>query len=157
MLKESIGKYADVGMLLFTAFAASGVLNQLGMTQEVKNIFAHLGSYSPLLVILVIAVLITMMDGPFSGTATTSALGAAVYAALRAIGLPPVICCVAFLNLISNEGAIPPNAAPLYIASGISGLEDPSKIFRPIMVYYVLPTMFLAILIMARIIPVIGA
>lgn len=157
MIKESIGKYADVGMLLFTAFAASGVLNQLGMTQEVKNIFAHLGSYSPLLVILVIAVLITMMDGPFSGTATTSALGAAVYAALRAIGLPPVVCCVAFLNLISNEGAIPPNAAPLYIASGISGLEDPSKIFRPIMVYYVLPTMFLAILIMARIIPVIGA
>lgn len=157
LIKESIGKYADVGMLLFTAFAASGVLNQLGMTNEVKNIFAHLGSYSPFLVIIVIAVLITMMDGPFSGTATTSALGAAVYAALRAIGLPPVVCCVAFLNLISNEGAIPPNAAPLYIASGISGLEDPSKIFKPIMIYYVLPTMFIAILIMARVIPIIGA
>lgn len=157
LIKESIGKYADVGMLLFTAFAASGVLNQLGMTNEVKNIFAHLGSYSPFLVIIVIAVLITMMDGPFSGTATTSALGAAVYAALRAIGLPPVVCCVAFLNLISNEGAIPPNAAPLYIASGISGLEDPSKIFKPIMIYYVLPTMLIAILIMARVIPIIGA
>ena len=92
MIREYIGKYADVGMLLFTAFAASGVLNQLGMTNEVKNIFAHLGSYSPFLVIIVIGVLITMMDGPFSGTATTSALGAAVYAALRAINLPPVVC-----------------------------------------------------------------
>ncbi len=155
-VKGSIGRYADVGMLLFTAFAASGVLNMLGMTNEVKNIFTHLGAYSPLLVILVIAVLITMMDGPFSGTATTSALGAAVYAALRSIGLPPVVCCVAFLNLISNEGAIPPNAAPLYIASGISGLEDPSKIFKPILLYYVFPTMLIAILIMCRIIPVIG-
>lgn len=157
MIRESIANYADVGMLLFTAFAASNILNQLGMTNEVKNIFTHLGTYSPFLVVLVIAVLITMMDGPFSGTATTSALGAAVYAALRSIGLPPVVCCVAFLNLISNEGAIPPNAAPLYIASGISSLEDPSKIFRPIMVFYVIPTMLIAILIMARVIPVIGA
>lgn len=157
LIEESIGRYADVGMLLFTAFAASGVLNKLGMTEEVKNIFAHLGAYSPFLVIVVIAVLITMMDGPFSGTATTSALGAAVYAALRSIGLPPVVCCVAFLNLISNEGAIPPNAAPLYIASGIAGLEDPSKIFKPILIYFVFPIMLIAILIMARIIPVIGA
>lgn len=36
LIRESIGKYADVGMLLFTAYAASGVLNQLGMTNEVK-------------------------------------------------------------------------------------------------------------------------
>ena len=71
--------------------------------------------------------------------------------------LPPVICCVAFLNLIPNEGAIPPNAAPLYIASGISGLEDPSRIFKPILLYFVLPTAFIAVLIMLKIIPVIGA
>ena len=157
LIRESIGKYADVGMLLFTAYAASGVLNQLGMTNEVKNIFTHLGTYSSLLVIVIIGVLVTLMVGPFSGTATTSALGAAVYAALRAIGLPPVVCCVAFLNLISNEGAIPPNAAPLYIASGISGLDDPSKIFKPILLFYVIPTMLIAMLIMARIIPIIGA
>lgn len=127
------------------------------MTNEVKNIFTHLGTYSSLLVIVIIGVLVTLMVGPFSGTATTSALGAAVYAALRAIGLPPVVCCVAFLNLISNEGAIPPNAAPLYIASGISGLDDPSKIFKPILLFYVIPTMLIAMLIMARIIPIIGA
>jgi len=157
MIKSSIGRYSDVGMLLFTAFAASGVLNMLGMTEEVKQIFTHLGGYSPLLVIFVVAILITMMDGPFSGTATTSALGAAVYAALRAIDLPPVVCCVAFLNLISNEGAIPPNAAPIYIASGISGLKDPSVTFRPLIIYFVLPVMFIAILIMTRIIPIIGA
>jgi TRAP-type C4-dicarboxylate transport system permease large subunit len=157
LIKGSIDKYSDVGMLLFTAFAASNVLNHLGMTNEVKAVFTHMGNYSSTLVVVVIAILITMMVGPFSGTATTSALGAAVYAALRAIGLPPVICCVAFLNLISNEGAIPPNAAPLYIASGISGLEDPSRIFKPILLYFVLPTAFIAVLIMLKIIPVIGA
>ena len=76
LIRESIGKYAEVGMLLFTAYAASGVLNQLGMTNEVKNIFTHLGTYSSLLVIVIIGVLVTLMVGPFSGTATTSALGA---------------------------------------------------------------------------------
>ena len=48
MIMQSIGKYSEVGMLLFTAFAASGVLNMLGMTNEVKAIFTHLGSYSPM-------------------------------------------------------------------------------------------------------------
>lgn len=157
LVKKSVNKYSEVGMLLFTAFAASSILNQLGMTNELKNIFTHLGSYSPFLVIFLIAILVTMMVGPFSGTATTSALGAAAYAALRAVGLPPVICCVAFLNLISNEGCIPPNAAPIYIACGISGLENPTKIFKPLLVYFCIPVVIIAILVMMRIIPIIGA
>lgn len=154
LVKDSIGKYSEVGMLLFTAFAASGVLNALGMTNELKNVFAHLGEYSSLLVVFLVAIMITMMVGPFSGTATTSALGAAVYAALRSIGLDPVICCVVFLNLISNEGCIPPNAAPIYIACGISGLENPVAIFKPLLVYFCIPVVLISIAIMLGIIPV---
>lgn len=157
MIKKSVNKYSEVGMLLFTAFAASGVLNQLGMTQELKVIFAHLGAYSSTLVVFLVAIMITLMVGPFSGTATTSALGAATYTALRSIGLPPVICCVAFLNLISNEGCIPPNAAPIYIACGISGLDKPVAIFKQLLIYFCLPVVVIAILIMLRIIPIIGA
>jgi TRAP-type C4-dicarboxylate transport system permease large subunit len=157
LIKKSIGKYAEVGMLLFTAFAASGILNKLGMTTELKNIFAHIGSYSPILVMVVVTVLVSMMVGPFSGTATTTAIGAAVYAALRSVGLPPVVCCVAFLNLISNEGCIPPNAAPIYIACGISGLKKPAVIFKPIFLYFCVPVMIIALLVMLRVIPVIGA
>ncbi len=157
LIKKSVNKYSEVGMLLFTAFAASGVLNQLGMSQELKKIFAHLGAYSPFLIIFMVALMISLMVGPFSGTATTSALGAATYTALRSIGLPPVVCCVAFLNLISNEGCIPPNSAPIYIACGISGLDKPVAIFKQLLYYYCLPVIIIAVLIMMRIIPVIGA
>ncbi len=155
LVTGSINKYSEVGMLLFTAFAASGVLNKLGMTNELKAIFAHLGEYSPLLVIFLVAILVTLMVGPFSGTATTSALGAAGYAALRSIGLPPVVCCVAFLNLISNEGCVPPNAAPIYIACGISGLEKPATVFKPLLLYFSIPVVIISVLMMLQILPVI--
>lgn len=155
LVKNSIIRYSDVGMLLFTAFAASGVLNTLGMTNELKNIFSHLGGYSEILVMFIVSMLITLMVGPFSGTATTSALGAAVYAALRSIGLEPVVCCVVFLNLISNEGCIPPNAAPIYIACGISGLENPVRIFKPLLYYFCIPVVIIAMGIMLKIIPVV--
>ena len=116
-----------------------------------------LGSYSPILVMNVVATALTLMVAPFSGTATTTAMGAMCYAALRSIGLAPVTCCVVFLFLISNEGCTPPQAAPIYIASGIAGLEDPAKIFKNLLFHYALPVIIISMLIMLRVIPIIGA
>lgn len=157
MIRDSAPKYSEVGCLLFFAFAAASVLTKLGLQEEFTAIFETIGSYSPLLVILMIAVITSLMVGPFTGTATTTALGALSYAALRSIGLAPVACCVAFLFLVSNEGCIPPNSAPIYIASGISGLNEPSKIFKNLLFHYALPVVLIAILIMFGIIPVLGA
>lgn len=157
MIKSSAPKYSEVGCLLFFAFAAASVLTKLGLQEEFTAIFETLGSYSPLLVVIMIAVICSLMVGPFTGTASTTALGALSYAALRSIGLAPVACCVAFLFLVSNEGCIPPNSAPIYIASGISGLNEPSKIFKNLLLHYALPVVLIAILIMLGIIPIIGA
>lgn len=157
MITKAAPKYAEVGCLLFFAFAAASVLSALGLKDEFKAVFDVLGSYSHLLVILIIAIVTSLMVGPFTGTATTTALGALVYAALRSIGLAPVACCVAFLYLISNEGCIPPNSAPIYIASGISGLDEPSRIFKNLIGFYAVPTILFAILIMLGIWPIIGA
>lgn len=157
MIKASAPKYSEVGCLLFFAFAAASVLTKLGLQDEFTGIFNSLGSYSSFLVILLIAVITTLMVGPFTGTASTTALGALSYAALRSIGLAPVAACVAFLFLVSNEGCIPPNSAPIYIASGISGLDEPSKIFKNLLLHYAFPVVLLAILIMMGILPVIGA
>lgn len=157
MIKASAPKYSEVGCLLFFAFAAASVLTKLGLQEEFTAIFETIGSYSPLLVILLIAVITSLMVGPFTGTASTTALGALSYAALRSIGLAPVACCVAFLFLVSNEGCIPPNSAPIYIASGISGLNEPSKIFKNLLFHYALPVVLISILIMLGIIPVLGA
>ena len=157
MIKTSAPKYSEVGCLLFFAFAAASVLTKLGPQDEFTAISESLGSYSSVLVVLLIALITTLMVGPFTGTASTTALGALSYAALRSIGLAPVACCVAFLFLVSNEGCIPPNSAPIYIASGISGLNEPSRIFKNLIFHYALPVVLLAILIMLGIIPIIGA
>lgn len=156
LIIDSVGKFKEVGCLLFFAFAASRVLILLGLENEFTSIFTILGGYSKFLVIIVIIITITMMVGPFTGTATTTALGSLSYAALRSIGVSPVASAVAFLNLISNEGCIPPNSAPIYIASGISGLDEPSKIFKNLILHYAIPTMLIAMLIMMNVIPVIG-
>lgn len=157
MVQKSAPKFSEVGCQLFFSFAAASVLSDLGLQQEFSDIFAILGGYSLYLVIIVVTVIITLMVGPFSGTATTTAIGALSYAALRSIGLPPVTCCVAFLFLTSNEGCTPPQAAPIYIASGIAGLDDPAKIFKNLLFHYALPVIIISILIMLEIIPIIGA
>lgn len=157
MIKASAPKYSEVGCLLFFAFAAASVLTKLGLQDEFTAIFESLGTHSSFLVIILIALITTLMVGPFTGTASTTALGALSYAALRSIGLAPVACCVAFLFLISNEGCIPPNSAPIYIASGISGLDEPSKIFKNLLLHYALPVVLLAILIMVGVLPIFGA
>lgn len=157
LMRSSAPKYSEVGCLLFFAFAAASVLSKLGLQEEFTAIFETLGGYSPVLVVIMIAIIATLMVGPFTGTATTTALGALSYAALRSIGLAPVACCVAFLFLTSNEGCIPPNSAPIYIASGISGLNEPSRIFKNLLLHYALPVVLLAILIMLGIFPIVGA
>lgn len=157
LIRESAPKYSEVGCLLFFAFAAASVLSKLGLQEEFVGVFNQIGGYSSFLVILLIAVITSLMVGPFTGTAATTALGSLVYAALRSTGLAPVACCVAFLFLVSNEGCIPPNSAPIYIASGISGLDEPSRIFKNLLFLYALPVILIAILIMMGIFPVIGA
>ena len=147
--------------LVINEFGKQGVdgtlLSDLGIQEEFEAIFGVLGSYSPILVMIVVAIVLTLMVAPFSGTATTTAMGAMCYAALRSIGLAPVTCCVVFLFLISNEGCTPPQAAPIYIASGIAGLEDPAKIFKNLLFHYALPVIIISMLIMLRVIPIIGA
>lgn len=157
MVEKSAGQYKEVGVLLFFAFAAANVLSKLGLKEEFTAIFEVLGGYSQILVILLIAVLTSLMVGPFTGTATTTALGALAYTALRSIGLAPVAACVAFLFLISNEGCIPPNSAPIYIASGIASLDEPALIFKNLLLHYALPVVVLAIMIMMGVLPIVGA
>ena len=157
MIKSSAPKYSEVGCLLFFAFAAASVLTKLGLQDEFTAVFGYTRK---------------QISGPCSyhdrGDHHTdgwpvhrncfhNCLGALAYAALRSLGLAPVACCVAFLLLVSNEGCIPPNSAPIYIASGISGLNEPSRIFKNLLFHYALPVVLIAILIMLGIFPVVGA
>lgn len=151
--REAVYQYKEIGFLILCAFTASRMLVKMGLETEMASILQSLGNTSPVLVIIAVALLITLTVGPFSATATTSALGSVTYIALRGIGLEPAAACTVFLLLISNEGCVPPSSAPIYISCGISGLEDPSKIFRPTLFHFALPTALIAILIAMKVIP----
>ena len=127
------------------------------MQEEFLTLFGKLQEVSPLIIILAIAVLVTLLAGPFSATAATTAVGAICYSALVSIGVPPVAACVSFLLLVSNEGCVPPNSAPIFIASGIAGLDNPGSIFKDLFLHYAIPVIVISVLIMLRAFPVIGA
>lgn len=152
-LLKSIPGFATTGVLLFFAFAASRLLINLGLEEEVTGIFSVLSSYSKLIVVIGLSILSLMMVGPFTGTATTTAIGSVGYLALRSIGAAPAVACTVLLIMFSNEGCVPPNSAPVYIASGISGLNDPAKTFKKLILHFALPTVFLAALMALGIIP----
>lgn len=156
LLGKTIVKCADAGIIVF-AIASVGVLNRIGMQQEFVELFTSISGVAPIVLILAIALLMTLMVGPFSATASTTAMGAVCYSALVSIGVSPLAACTAFLLLASNEGCVPPNSAPIYIASGIAGLDEPFKTFKNLLLHYTLPVVLIAILIMCKILPVFGA
>lgn len=153
--KNSISQFSETGVLLFFAFASSRILIKLGLEIEVAAVFEYIEQFSPLIVIISIAILITIMVGPFTGTAATTAIGSVAYIALRSIDIPPAVACTVLLIFFSNEGCIPPNSAPIYVSCGISGLKNPSSIFKTLVFYYALPTIIIGILAAGGIIPLI--
>ena len=157
MCKSTIDRFNELGAILIFAFVSSRMLTKLNLTKEFVAVFQEIANYSPMLVIFSIAIILTIMVGPFNSTATTTAMGAACYAALRTIGLPPVACAVAFINLVSNQGCVPPNSAPIYIGCGIAGVEEPTKLFKELVYFYALPEVILSILVMMQVLPVAGA
>lgn len=151
--RGAVSQYKEIGLLIICAFIASRVLVNMGLEKEMAAVLEALSTTSPILVILAVALLVTATVGPFSATATTTALGSVSYIALTGIGLSPALACTVFLILASNEGCVPPSSAPIYISCGISGLKDPAKVFRPVLLHFALPTVVFAILIALKIIP----
>ena len=151
-LRKSIPSFSVVGVLLMFAFAASEVLGQLGLAQDLSNLMDQLNLPGWLLV-FIIGLLIVLVAGPLSGTATVTAIGMVAFSALVAAGVDPVIAVVAILMFASTEGASPPSSAPIFIASGIAGAQ-PEKTFIPLIVYYVVPIFLIGYLIAMGILPI---
>ena len=151
--KNAIGSYSDIGALLFFAYTSSRVLINLGLEEEFSAVFASLNALPSIVIIVCVAFLISLMVGPFTSTAATTAIGSVSYLALRSVGVVPVAAVCALLLFFSNEGCIPPNSAPIYISSGISGLRNPAETFKPLVLFYALPTILIGILICLGILP----
>lgn len=139
-------KLGLVAMTMISAFSASAVLSNLGLGEQLAPLLEQLGPVPAVVAALVVGVLIIVVAGPLSTTGTIAAVGAVGYAALTAVGVPPVAAYAAVLVWAASESASPPGAAPLYVAAGIAEV-NPVKTFKPVIFYYLIPTFLLGILV----------
>lgn len=151
-VKREIPQFATVGVSLFAALAATGVMSELGVGEDLAGFLNSLNLPKPLIV-AVICLLVIIVATPLSSTATVSAIGVPALAVLVALDVPVVVAMVAILLCSSTEGASPPAGAPIYLASGLAE-TDPVKTFVPLIMYFVLPMALLAWLVTMGFLPI---
>lgn len=152
LLGEVGPRYAVIGATLFFAFAAAGSLTELGLADQLAALLGNLDAPA-FLVSMIVGLLVVGVAAPLTGTATIAAIGPVAFTTLMSAGVSPIPAAVAILIFASTEGASPPGAAPIYIASGISGV-NPARTFVPLVVWYVIPILVLGSLIAVGVLPV---
>lgn len=152
--KKLIPSYSVIGVILLFAFAASDVLKNLGLSQELGTFMESL-DLSVWMMAALVGILIILIATPLTATATVTAVGGVAFSALVSVGIDPVVALVAILVFASTEGASPPGGAPIFIAAGIAD-ENPVKTFIPLIIYYVIPVAFIGWLIAVGLLPVPG-
>ncbi len=151
LLAAMVPRYAVIGATLFFAFAAAASLGELGLVEQLSALMN--GIDAPQFVIAaLVGLLIVVVSAPLTGTATVAAVGGVSFSALLAVGVNPVAAAVAILIFASTEGASPPGAAPIYIASGIAGV-DPARLFLRLIVWFVLPILLIGVLVATGLLP----
>lgn len=152
LIAGSIPRLAPIGVLLFFAIAASSVLTELGLARDIEDTLNGLDLPRWVLVAIVV-VLIALIAGPLSSTATVSAIGQVSMLSMIAVGIDPVLAITVVLVAASTEGSSPPASAPIFIASGIVKAK-PEATFVPLIIYYLLPVMLIAVLVGIGVLPV---
>lgn len=151
-LVAAMPRFTSIGALLFFAVAASETLTNLGLAGDIEAILSdvHLNKY---VMALLVGVLIAVIAGPLSSTATLTAVGHVSLLALVSVGVDPVLAVTAILVFASTEGASPPASGSIFVAAGITGAK-PEKMFLPLIGYYMLPIMLIGCLIAWGVLPV---
>jgi TRAP-type C4-dicarboxylate transport system permease large subunit len=154
LLGEAGPRFGVIGAVLFFAFAASTVLGELGMGAELTELLSRIEAPAFVLA-LIVGVIVLAAAAPLTATATMVAVGSVAFTALVTAGVSPTVAAVVVLMFASTEGASPPGAAPIYIASGIAGV-DPTRTFVPLLLWYVLPTLLIGALVAVGFLPIPG-
>lgn len=138
-------RYRDIGATLVFAFAGGAVLTELGLADQLAAVLNGLDA-SPVVMSVIVAVMVVLVAGPLSSTATIATIGGIGFSVLVVAGVDPVLAACVVLVAASTEGASPPGASAIYIATGIAGV-NPVKTFVPLVVLYVIPILLIAALI----------
>ncbi|MEV5891338.1 TRAP transporter large permease subunit [Nonomuraea fuscirosea] len=152
LLGDMAPRYAVIGATLFFAFAAAASLGELGLVDQLTAIMQALDAPAVVIATLV-GLLLVVIAAPLTGTATIAAVGGVAFSALTAAGIAPAAAATAILVFASTEGASPPGAAPIYIASGIAQV-DPARTFGRLIIWFVVPTLVMGVLIAVGALPI---
>lgn len=88
------------------AVAASQVLAELGLAEDLTQITSVL-TIPKWLMVLIVGILVTLVAGPLSSTATLTAVGLVSFSALVSVGVDPVVAVVAILAFSSTRRRFP--------------------------------------------------
>ncbi|TDD53775.1 TRAP transporter large permease subunit [Nonomuraea terrae] len=152
LLGDMAPRYAVIGATLFFAFAAAASLGELGLVDQLTAIMNGLDAPAFVIATLV-GLLLVVIAAPLTGTATIAAVGGVAFSALTAAGMAPAAAATAIMIFASTEGASPPGAAPIYIASGIAQV-DPARTFGRLILWFVIPTLVIGVLVATGVLPI---
>lgn len=151
-VEELIPHFSSTGGLLLFVFAASNIISNLGLSDDIVALLNTL-SLSKIATVVIILILIAVVAGPLSSTATLTSIGVISHAILVSVGINPLAAATAILVVASTEGASPPASGALFVACGLTEC-DPPKIFMPLITWFVIPITAIAALVCLGILPV---
>lgn len=154
LLDGALPRFATIGALLFFAITASEILAQLGLAEDVDRVI-DAAPVNQVVMVALVGVLIALVAGPLSSTATLTAIGQVSLFALIGVGVDPVLAIAAILVFASTEGASPPASGSIFVAAGLTGAR-PESTFVPLIVYYMTPIFLIGCLIGWGVLPVVG-
>lgn len=150
-VEELIPHFSSTGGLLIFVFAASNIISKLGLSDDIVAILDTM-NLSEVATVIVILVLVAVVAGPLSSTATLTSIGVISHAILVSVGVDPLLAATGILVVASTEGASPPASGALFVACGLTEC-DPPKIFMPLITWFVLPITAIAALVCLGILP----
>ncbi|MBB3049541.1 TRAP-type C4-dicarboxylate transport system permease large subunit [Prauserella isguenensis] len=153
-LTTAMPRFSNIGALLYFAVAASVVLGELGLADDIDAVLNGL-QLDKYVTALIVGVLVAVIAGPLSSTATLTAVGQVSLFALVSVGVDPVLAVTAILVFASTEGASPPASGSIFVASGLTGAKA-EKTFLPLIAYYMVPITLIGCLIAWGLLPVLS-
>lgn len=150
-VEKLIPHMSSIGGLLFFIFAASNVISNLGLDDDMVALMDRM-NLSPVMTIILVFALVAFVAGPLSSTATLTSVGVVSHAILVGVGVDPLAAAAALLLVASTEGDSPPASGALFVACGLTEC-DPPKIYVPLIAWFVVPIVVIACLVAGGILP----
>lgn len=145
-------RYKDIGATLVFSFAGSAVLIALGLDKQLTETLTSLNA-PVVITVLIIVLMITIIGGPLSATATVATVGGVAFTVMVAAGINPALAACAILVAVSTEGASPPGGPSIFISASIAEV-NPVKTFIPLITFYVVPYIALAMIVAFGLLPI---